>query len=143
MEGDTKMNNHTESSTRSSSLAVWAGYLLMAIPVIHMFLAVLATFEMWQNMFAEGLWNTVAAPWTTEDVERQRYFWTQVGSFSVPMFILGTSIVWTASRNRQLPSFLGWSLIVYSFVAGYLAPLGGFWFIAIAGLLLIIHTRRF
>ncbi|MGG3575236.1 DUF6463 family protein [Bacillus gobiensis] len=137
------MNDHTESPTRrSSSLAMWAGYLLMAIPVIHMFLAISATFEMWQNIFAEGFWNTVAAPWTTEDVERQRNFWTQVGSFSVPMFFLGISIVWTASRNRQLPSFLGWSLLVYSFVSGFMAPAGGFWLIAIPGYLLIMHTRR-
>ncbi|WP_141431083.1 DUF6463 family protein [Bacillus sp. 03113] len=137
------MQNQTGSTKSSSPLALWAGYLLMAIPVIHMFLAVWGSHVMWQNLFSEGLWNTVAAPWTAEDVVRQRNFWTQVGSFSVPMFILGTSIVWIASRNRQLPSFLGWSLLVYSFGAGFLAPVGGFWSIAIPGFLLIMHTRRY
>ncbi|SHE37240.1 hypothetical protein SAMN05444392_101206 [Seinonella peptonophila] len=136
-----RIQTQKNSTENSSSLALWAGYILLAIPVIHMFLAVGGSITMWQNMFAEGLWNTISPPWTADDLERQRNFWTQIGSFSIPMFILGASIVWLSSRHQILPSFLGWSLLVYSIIGGFLCPIGGFWLIAIPGFLLIMHSR--
>lgn len=53
-------------------------------------------------------------------------FWQSVGSFAVPMLILGSLIVWMDRKGIAVPSFVGWGLLAWTLLATLVMPPSGF-----------------
>jgi hypothetical protein len=130
----------------SHLLAKIAGYILIVAGTGHLLLAIIGTLnatpERWTTIFRTGFWNSIAPPWINEDIPLKFTFWTQPGSFAIPLSILGCFIVWNAVKRQALPSFLGWLVLVYALIICIMAPVSGFWLVLLAAILLIIHTYR-
>ncbi|MDF2958695.1 MAG: hypothetical protein K0S39_430 [Paenibacillus sp.] len=130
----------------SHLLAKIAGYILVVIGTLHLLLGIIGDFnttpERWTTIARTGFWNTIVPPWINEYIPLQLTFWTQPGSFAIPLSILGCLIVWNAAKRQALPSFLGWLLLVFALITCIMAPVGGFWPNLLAAILIIIHTNR-
>ena len=44
-------------------------------------------------------------------------FWATLGSFAVPMFVLGALLFWLDRRELPIPAFVGWALFAWMAVA--------------------------
>jgi hypothetical protein len=110
-----------------------SGYWLIAVAALHV-VAGLA----WVDR--GGFRTSVPPPWGHGDMRLQRDFWSQIGSFAVPLGLLGGLIVWTAHRGSELPLWLGALLLVWLAAAIARAPRGGFWLAVVPALLLILDA---
>ncbi|TKT46789.1 hypothetical protein FDR95_20795 [Rhizobiaceae bacterium LC148] len=53
-------------------------------------------------------------------------FWSTIGSFAVPLIMLGAVVIWLDKRQIFLPAFLGWSLLVWMVTASLIIEVSGF-----------------
>jgi hypothetical protein len=53
-------------------------------------------------------------------------FWSTVGSFAIPLIILGCLLVSMNKRGIEVPRFVGWSLLAWGIVSSLLMPPSGF-----------------
>ena len=109
----------------------------MLIAVTHTLLALTGSLGILSYMAQAGLWNTVPAPWIHQHLETQLVFWASLGSFAMPLFLLGAVLEWIG----QAPVFLGWSLLGFALITALLAPISGFWTLLIPAVLLIVDAR--
>jgi Family of unknown function (DUF6463) len=116
----------------------FAARACMLISVIHTLLALTGSLGIFSEMAQAGLWNTVPAPWIHEHLETQLVFWASLGSFAVPLFLLGALLEWIG----RAPPFLGWSLLGFAIVTALFAPISGFWTLPIPAVLLIVDARE-
>ena len=107
------------------------------IAVAHLLLSLAGAAPIWGDMIRTGLWHAVPAPWLGQQLERQTVFWTGVGSFAVPLLLLG----FTIERAGRAPRALGWALLAYALAASVLAPVGGFWTLLLPAMLLIADRQ--
>jgi CHASE2 domain-containing sensor protein len=68
----------------------------------------------------------------------QRDFWSQIGSFAVPLGLLGGLIAWTGHRGSEPPLWVGVLLLAWLFAAVARVPRGGFWLGLVPAVLLIL-----
>jgi Family of unknown function (DUF6463) len=115
----------------------FAARACMFIAVTHMLLALLGSLGILTEMAHSRFWNTVPAPWVNAQLEHQLVFWASLGSFAVPLFLLGGLIEWIG----HAPVFLGWALLGFALVTAVLAPISGFWTLFIPAILLIVDAR--
>jgi hypothetical protein len=112
-----------------------AGYMLIAIGAAHVLLAFVwidrSTFR-----------RLAPTPWAKPDDElrTQRDFWSQIGSFGVPVVLLGAVIGWAARRGDAPPVWVGVVLLVWAVTAIARVPRGGFWVLLVPAVLLIIEA---
>jgi hypothetical protein len=129
----------------SHLLAKIAGYILIVDGIVHLLIGIIGDLnsnpERWTTIVRTGFWYTIVPPWI-EHTTLQLTFWTQPGSFAIPLSILGCLIVWNAVHRQALPSFLGWLVLVFALITSIMAPIGGFWLNLLAAILLLIHTYR-
>jgi Family of unknown function (DUF6463) len=110
----------------------------MSIAVIHTLLALTGSLGILTEMVQGGFWKTVPAPWIHEHLETQLVFWASLGSFAMPLFLLGALLEWIG----RAPVFLGWSLLGFAIVTAVLAPISGFWTLLIPAVALIVDARE-
>ncbi|RAL24454.1 DUF6463 family protein [Thermoflavimicrobium daqui] len=131
---------------KKSSSHLWlpklAGGLLILMGLFHPIYAIIADHEMWKQFIMSGLWNSVVPPWENRDIVFQRNFWTSIESLCFPSALLGGYILWSIQRGYTIPTFLVWGILLYGVVSSILAPISGFWFLVIEGLLLLIYQIR-
>jgi hypothetical protein len=110
-----------------------AGYWLVAVGVLHVLYGL-----RWVDR--GGFRRTVPPPWEREDVWLQRDFWSHVGSFAVPLGLLGGLLAWIGHRGSEPPLWLGVVLLAWVAAAIARAPRGGFWLAVAPALLLIVDS---
>lgn len=136
------MKTETAPPRSSAWRAKLAGFILIGDAVGHLVLSFVGTVQAWRSIAAAGFWNTIPPPWTLSHLALQRVFWAEVGSFALPLLILGSFTIWTVRRGQVIPRFLGWSVLFFAVLTCILAPVGGFWPVLLAALLLISDAYR-
>lgn len=110
-----------------------AGYWLVAVAAIHLLYGL-----RWVER--RGFRRTVPPPWEAESMRLQRDFWSQTGSFAVPLGLLGGLVAWTAHRGLESPLWVGVLLLAWVVTAIARVPRGGFWLAVVPAVLLIIES---
>ncbi|WP_067462481.1 DUF6463 family protein [Nocardia amamiensis] len=119
----------------------WAGGLLVLLGFGHTLGSyVLTAAEHGDPWFSAELWRPEEG--ITEMSSAMGSFWLTTGSFGVPLMVLGMVVLWLDRRGIKPPSFIAWTLGIWSVVAGVIlepAP----WVLAwIAVGLLALGARR-
>ncbi|RCS22104.1 hypothetical protein DUT91_20245 [Phyllobacterium salinisoli] len=88
-----------------------------AVPEIPGWLGLgLWTTEHWQPLRAQRL----------ELLASNAAFWSTIGSFALPLIMLGAVVIWLDKRKLPVPAFLGWSLLGWIVVASLIIEVSGF-----------------
>lgn len=53
-------------------------------------------------------------------------FWSTIGSFAVPLGILGALVLWMIRHDIRVPGFVGYALLAWSVLSAVLMPPSGF-----------------
>ncbi|WP_192936622.1 DUF6463 family protein [Sinorhizobium medicae] len=124
----------------------WSGIALMVIGILHMVvLGIDAAAEIpgWLRL---ELWTVEHwQPLRTQRLEvlaSNAAFWSTVGSFALPLIMIGALVVWLGGKHLPLPSFLGWSLLAWIVVASLVIEVSGFPLGIPVAICLIIGARR-
>ncbi|MGZ2376878.1 DUF6463 family protein [Sinorhizobium medicae] len=124
----------------------WSGIALMVIGILHMVvLGIDAAAEITGWLRLE-LWTVEHwQPLRTQRLEvlaSNAAFWSTVGSFALPLIMIGALVVWLGGKHLPLPSFLGWSLLAWIVVASLIIEVSGFPLGIPVAICLIIGARR-
>ncbi|WP_018348937.1 DUF6463 family protein [Longispora albida] len=90
-------------------LSLWAGRLLVVISAVHMLVFGIRTTAFWDNWLGGDLRGVS----NVEDVANQETllnFWGFLGSFGVPLLVLGLLIARLAKAGVAMPGYTGWVL---------------------------------
>lgn len=119
-----------------------SGLALIVIGFLHSMIAlvipgVLGFSGIWQEIINAGASDAVKV----ESLRIWGYYWFLVPGFL--MIILGTLCYWIEHQvNHPLPSFVGWSLLIFSCSCIVLDIDTGFWLVLLVAINEIIATRR-
>lgn len=129
---------HAAAATATSR----AGWSMVGIAVLHVVFWSVVTWTDWGAWAAGDLWG--ADPTTLVGYRLHYGYWALVGSFAVPLFLLGLLIVHLAELGVPVPGYLGWVVLVWVLVASLLLEPNGFplGFIPAALLLRARHIER-
>lgn len=119
----------------------WAGRIMVLVGVAHLLLSLGFTVGTHAEAWLGGeLWTTDGALDRMEPVEAA--FWFSVGSFGLPLTVVGATVLWMHRRGIVPPAFIAWAIGAWSLVAGATvepAP----WIVAtIAAGMLLAGVRR-
>ncbi len=93
----------------------------------------------------EGLWAavpvTLEPALTTAALENEVTFWAGLGSFSVPLTVLGGLLWALSSRSSSAPQWVGWTMIAWFAVNTVLLVPSPSVLGVIAGVLLVLSAR--
>jgi hypothetical protein len=130
---------------REPDMTRWAAYLMIAIGIVHMIvlgrdalpeLAGWVSFELWSMETVKPLVDQ--APTL---VRSGHAFWATLGSFAVPLIILGALVLWLDHRGVPIPGFVGWAVAGWSLVASLINQPSGFPVGIVIGALLVASSR--
>ncbi|GAA4905026.1 hypothetical protein GCM10023223_22270 [Stackebrandtia albiflava] len=120
-----------------------AGWIAVAFGIVHTAVAPWDTRDTWTQVFAEGWWNTFTLDQATTlaALDRSETFWMTIGSFGVPVLILGCHVLWSVRRRHRVPAGLGWLLLVWASVLATAAPVSPAWALVVVGALIVVGDR--
>ncbi|MGH3735555.1 MAG: DUF6463 family protein [Micromonosporaceae bacterium] len=130
----------THTTPGATSLVIWAGRLLVTIAVLHTVVSVALSRQNWGALASGALWLQQAS--TLEDYRQMATFWAVVGSFALPMALLGLVLIRLARRGVPLPGYLGWALLGWVSLALALLGPSGFLLGTVPAVMLILAYRR-
>jgi hypothetical protein len=122
------------------------GWIALVFGAAHVIIAPLESRrrDVWSDAADEGWWNTFTLEESTTiaEFERSHTFWVTLGSWGVPVLILGCYVVWSARQGHRVPGWIGWIMLAWSlpFVAALPASPG--WLFAVSGALIVLGDRR-
>lgn len=121
-----------------------AGWLSVVFGTVHTALAPWDVREVWSKVADEGWLNTftLARPTTLSDFERAEAFWVSMGSFGVPVLILGGYILWSARQGHRVPGWIGAVLVVWAGALVVVLPASPGWVLLGAGVLILVGDKR-
>ncbi|MEC3981824.1 DUF6463 family protein [Amycolatopsis sp. H20-H5] len=117
----------------------WGGWVLVVLGAGHMLitLALVAPSAV-GAWFGKGVWGEDSAAMSQADAA----YWLSLGSFGVPLIVIGLMVLWLDRRDIVPPSFVAWTVGIWSLLGAVIfepAP----WPIAwIAAGLLLAGARR-
>jgi hypothetical protein len=117
------VNTHSEATTSRAwwrNLSAWAGLLAMCGGVLHTVNAVLMRHEVWAQIGDEGFFNTVTLEPTADRLAVAEAYWFSVGSFGVPLLLLGALVTWLTRRGDRVPGWLGCGVAAWAVLMGLL-----------------------
>ena len=69
-------------------------------------------------------------------------FWSTIGSFAVPLGVLGALVLWMINRGLRIPGFVGFTLLAWGAVSTVLIPPSGFPIFVLVAIGLCVALRR-
>lgn len=98
----------------------------------------LLTFFTWDDMTRWG-WAAVPLRFAGDQAALQNAvaFWAGVGSFGVPLILLGCLIWHLAGREVAVPAWIGWGVAAWCLVGGVLLVPSPFFAGCVAGALIV------
>lgn len=69
-------------------------------------------------------------------------FWATIGSFAVPVMVLGAFIVHADKQGWQIPAWIGWALFGWTVLASLIMAPSGFPVAALIMLILAVGLQR-
>lgn len=134
-------NSAAENSVRRIDLTAIGGWVAIVGSVIHMVLTSISRAGVWADIVAAGWWNTVTLRPSADELRFAEAFWLTLGSFAVPLFMLGVLVVFAARRGHRVPGVLGWILVVWGILGASLLPVSGAWLFIVVGILFVAGDR--
>jgi hypothetical protein len=122
------MSTETDSSVfvpdRARTLTIWAGRSLVAIALIHAAFFAAVSWDHIPGWFAGELW---AAPNLDAPMSQsEAYFWALLGSFAVPLLLLGALITRSAQQGSTLPGYVTWTIAAWVLACALIMEPSGF-----------------
>lgn len=124
----------------------WGGIALIAISILHMIVLGLDAIPEAQGWLRFELWtsehNQAFRSQPPHIAVSGAAFWSTIGSFAIPLMVLGAWVVWADTNDHPIPSFVGWALLAWVSLAALILEFSGFPFGIPMALAIIIGTRR-
>jgi hypothetical protein len=129
---------------RGTRLTKAAGWIAIAFGAVHVVVASLDTHDIWSEVVADGWWNafTLDTATTLAQLARSEAFWLTLGSFGVPVLVLGCHLVWSARRGQRVPGWIGWIVLAWGLLTVTALPASPAWALAVCGGLIVLGDRR-
>jgi hypothetical protein len=139
-------NNKKLSERRRAWLTQAGGWIALVFGAAHVIIAPLESRrrDVWSDAADEGWWNTFTLEESTTlaEFERSHAFWVSLGSWGVPVLILGCYVVWSAHKRHRVPSWIGWIMLAWSVPFVTALPASPGWLFAVSGALIVLGDRR-
>ncbi|MEU4132143.1 hypothetical protein [Streptomyces wuyuanensis] len=120
----------------------WASGIMVGLGTGHLLLTAMDR-ETVAGWVEGGVW--AAVPLTGgggESLANQLTFWAGPGSFAVPLILLGCLTWHLAGRGVAVPAGIGWGLAAWCLAGGVLLVPSPYFVGAVAGLLVVLASRR-
>ncbi|TWF81807.1 hypothetical protein FHX44_117752 [Pseudonocardia hierapolitana] len=115
----------TTSRTWWRNPSAWGGLLAMCGGVFHTVVAALMRQDVWAQIIDEGFFNTVTLEPSADRLAAAEAFWFSVGSFGVPLLLLGSLVTWLIRRGVPVPGWLGCGLAAWAVLIGLVSGFDG------------------
>jgi hypothetical protein len=134
------------SEARRAWLTKAGGWIALVFGAAHVIIAPLESRsrDVWSQAADEGWWNTftLGESSTLAEFERSETFWVTLGSWGVPVLILGCYVVWSARQGQRVPGWIGWIMLAWSVPFVTALPAAPGWLFAVSGALIVLGDRR-
>jgi Family of unknown function (DUF6463) len=131
---------------RGVRLTKAAGWIAIAFGAVHVITAPLESRprDIWSQVVDEGWWNTFTLDKATTlaELERSETFWVTLGSFGVPVPVLGLYIEWATRQRQRVPGWIGWILLAWALPFVTALPASPGWALAVSGGLIVLGDGR-
>ncbi len=116
-------------------MKAWIGKSIIIIGIIHSVFGFVVFRSTISEIFGEGLLNTVNG-----QPIREAVFWFIF--FGFLLIIFGLFIHWYEQKGLRLPSFLGWSFLIFTITIVAIMPISGGWLMLIPSIGAIIKAHK-
>jgi hypothetical protein len=123
------------------AVTLWAGRILVILGVMHLVGLGAQNTEHVDDWFTGALWGLPRDQFV-EPSGANGAFWIVVGSFAVPLLLLGTLISHLARRGVVVPQSVGWGLAVWCTVGAVILEPTPMLLGLIPAVLLVRQARR-
>ncbi|HEX2130929.1 MAG TPA: DUF6463 family protein [Actinophytocola sp.] len=124
---------------RARTLTIWAGRLIVLVSAMHLLFFLVRSLEFVPDWASGVLW---AAPSMDEPMpQAQGFFFQLLGSFAVPLLLVGLLLWRSATEGRALPGYVTWVVAGWSLVCALVMPPSGFPLLVVASVLLVLARR--
>jgi hypothetical protein len=135
----------TSSERRGARLTKIGGWIALVLGAAHVIVAPLEgrPRDIWSQVVDEGWWNTFTLDeaTTVAELERSETLWVTLGSFGVPVLVIGGYILWSARQGHRVPAWIGWILLAWSLVFATALPASPAWALGVSGGLIVLGDR--
>jgi hypothetical protein len=117
------IDTHPEATTARawwSDLSAWGGLLAVFGGLFHTVVAALERSEVWAQIVDEGFFNTVTLVPSADRLAVAEAYWFSVGSFGVPLLLLGALVTWLTRRGERVPGWVGCGVAAWAVLLGLL-----------------------
>jgi hypothetical protein len=118
----------------------WAGWIFTVLATVHLLLAFALVGPHHADAWLGGeLWMPEGT--IVEMPAAAGGFWLSVGSFGLPLLVIGQTVLWMHRRAITPPAFIGWAVGAWSVVGGLIfepAP----WIVVTVGAGLLLQGVR-
>ena len=124
---------------RARTLTIWAGRLIVAVAALHLVYFTVRSLEFVPDWASGALWTPLAMD--DPMPQAQGFFWQLLGSFAVPLLLVGLLLARFAKDGRALPSYVTWTLAGWVLVCALVLLPSGFPLLVVAAVLLVVARR--
>lgn len=111
---------------RARAFQRWGAWILIVLGLLHI---TLFTVQALTRGFVPG-WLAgdlrVMRSWSAEATQSEAAFWVSVGSFAVPLILLGALTLTLTRLGQPVPAYLGYGLGVWVIVCAVMVEPSGF-----------------
>lgn len=105
------------------NLTTCGGVLAVVGGAGHTVTAALYRRDVWSQIIDDGLIKAISLHPSADELPAAEAFWFSLGSFGVPLLLLGSVVTWLSRQGRRVPGWVGLGIAGWALL---LVPLGGF-----------------
>jgi hypothetical protein len=108
---------------RIPNLTACGGVLAIVGGAGHTVTAAVYRRDVWSQVIDDGPVKALSLHPSADQLAAAEAFWFSLGSFGIPLLLLGSVVTWLTRRGQRVPGWLGLGIAGWALL---LAPLGGF-----------------
>ncbi|MCT2581664.1 DUF6463 family protein [Actinophytocola gossypii] len=132
------MSAHTLTG-RARTLTLWAGRLIVVVSAAHLLFFLVTSLDFVPDWASGALWEATAVG--EPPPAEQGAFFRLLGSFAVPLLLVGLLLWRSAAREQALPGYVTWTVAGWSLLCALIQPASGFPLLVVASVLLVLARR--